>query len=118
MATNADNFFMEDRTMKKVSVEDKTQIKRLLYNGNVFGLRGDQFRSFGGFQLWWYDRQLDVCNRCGSHWADARRQIQQCSLNRAASILWHNRRSLFLRHRQLNEDERLMAVGHNTYAGQ
>jgi len=109
---------MEDRAMKKFSVEDKTQIKRLLYNGNVFGLRGDQYRSFGGFQLWWYDRQRDVCNRCESHWTDTRRKVLQCSLNRAASILWHNRRSLFLRHRQLQEDQRLMAVGHDTYAGQ
>ena len=104
--------------MKKVSVEDKTQIKQLLYNGNVFGLRGDQFRAFGGFQLWWYDRQLDVCNRCESHWADTVRKVQKCSLNRAASILWHNRRALFLRHRQLQEDKRLMVVGHFTNMGQ
>ena len=46
--------------MKKIDVEDKTQIKQLLYTGNVFGLRNDQFRSFGGFQLWWYDKQFDV----------------------------------------------------------
>lgn len=104
--------------MKKISVDDKTQIRQLLYTGSVFGLKGDQYRSFSGFQLWWYDKDLDVCNRCGSHWADARRKVQQCSLNRAASILWHNRRSLFLRQRHLNEDERLMAVGHTTYAGQ
>ncbi len=104
--------------MKKISVEDKTQIKQLLYTGEVFGLRGDQYRSFGGFQLWWYDKQLDVCNRCGSHWGDARRKVQQCSLNRAASILWHNRRSLFLRHKHLQEDKRLMAVGHFAHAGQ
>ena len=104
--------------MKKISVEHKTQIKQLLYTGNIIGLRGDQFRSFNGFQLWWYDKQLDVCNRCESHWADARRKVQQCSLNRAASILWHNRQSLFLRHRHLEEDEKLMAVGHAMHAGQ
>ncbi len=104
--------------MKKISVEDKTQIKQLLYTGGVLGLRGDQYRSFGGFQLWWYDKQLDVCNRCGSHWGDANRKVQQCSLNRAASILWHNRRALFLRHKHLQEDTRLMAVGHHTHAGQ
>jgi hypothetical protein len=104
--------------MKKISVDDKTQIKQLRYTGSVFGLKGDQFRSFGGFQLWWYDKQLDVCNRCESHWADARRGVQQCSLSRAASILWHNRRSLFLRHRRLQEDSRLMAVGHTIRAGQ
>ncbi|MHC4167909.1 MAG: hypothetical protein ACYSWQ_13195 [Planctomycetota bacterium] len=104
--------------MKKISVEHKTEIKQLLYTGNIIGLKGDQFRSFNGFQLWWYDKQLDVCNRCESHWADARRKVQQCSLNRAASILWHNRQSLFLRHRHLEEDERLLAVGHFTHAGQ
>jgi hypothetical protein len=99
--------------MKKVSVEDRRQIEQLLYTGNVFGLKGDQFRAFGGFQLWWYDRQLDVCNRCESHWTDAARKVQQCSLNRAASI-----RSLFLRHKHLEEDQRLMAVGHFAHAGQ
>lgn len=104
--------------MRKISVVDKTEIKRLLYTGNVIGLRGDHFQSFNGFQLWWYDKQLDVCNRCGSRWAETRRQVQQCSLNRAASILWHNRRSLFLRHRQLQDDERLVAAGHFAYAGQ
>ena len=98
--------------MKKVSVEDKTQIKRLLYNGNIFGLRGDQYRSFGGFQLWWYDKQLDVCNRCDSHRTDPGKKVLQCSLNRAASILWYNRRSLFLHDSQLQENERLMTVGH------
>ena len=104
--------------MKKISVEDKIQIKRLLYTGSVFGLRGDEFRAFGGFQLWWYDKQLDLCNRCESHWADIRKKVRQCSLDRATSILWHNRRSLFLRHRQLHEDRKLMAVGHLTHAGQ
>jgi hypothetical protein len=104
--------------MKRISVEDKTQIKRLLYTGSVLGLRSDEYRSFDGFQLWWYDKQHDVCNRCESHWTGAGRKVQQCSLNRAASILWHNRRSLFLRHKQLQEDARLMAVGHLTHAGQ
>ena len=104
--------------MRKISVEDKTQIKQLLYTGNVFGLRGDQFRAFGGFQLWWYEKQLDACNRSESHWVDVRRKVQRCSLIRAASILWHNRQSLFLRHKHLQEDQRLMAVGHFTNAGQ
>lgn len=104
--------------MRKVSVDNRRQIKQLLYAGNVFGLRGDQFRAFGGFQLWWYDKQLDVCNRCESHWVDVRRKVQQCSLSRAASILWHNRRSLFLRHKHLCEDKRLMVVGHSAHAGQ
>ncbi len=104
--------------MKKVRVEDRQQIKQLLYTGNVFGLRGDEFRGFGGFQLWWYDKQFDLCNRCESHWADIRKKVQRCTLDRAASILWHNRRSLFLRHRHLQQDKRLTAVGNFVHAGQ
>jgi len=104
--------------MKKISVEDKTQIKQLLCTGNIIGLRGDQFRSFNGFQLWWYDKQLDVCKRCESYMGDLEGNVQECSLDRAASILWYNRRSLFLRHGQLQEDEGLLTVGHQTRAGQ
>lgn len=96
--------------MEKISVEDKRQIKRLLYNGNVFGLRGDQYRTFDGYQFWWYDRRLDVCNRCESQLAEAERKIQQCSLDRAASILWHNRRSLFLHHKNLQQEREPVAV--------
>ncbi len=104
--------------MKRISVEDRNQIKQLLYSGNVIGLRGDQFRSFDGFRLWWYDKQFDVCNRCESHWTDTRTKVRRCSLNRAAAILWHNRRSLFLRHRNLQDDQRLMAVRYTAHAGQ
>jgi hypothetical protein len=109
---------MEDPKMKKISVEDKTQIKQLLYNGVVFGIKDDRYRSFGGFQLWWYDKQFDVCNRCESFWFDGRKRIRHYSLNRAAKILRHNRRSLYVRSRQLTDDKRLLAVGHFEYAKQ
>jgi hypothetical protein len=102
--------------MKEISVEDKTQIKQLLYYGYVFGIKNDQFKSFGGFQLWWYDKQLDVCNCCESHWSDGRKRIHHNSLNRAANVLWHNRRSLYVRSKQLSDDKRLMTVTHYTYA--
>ena len=101
---------MEDIKMKKISVEDKIQIKQLLYYGNVLGIKGDRYRAFCGFQLWWYDKQFDVCNYCESHWSDGRKRIQRCSLERAANILWHNRRSLYRRRKQLAEDKRLMSV--------
>jgi len=104
--------------MKKISVEDKNQIKQFLYNGSVFGIKGDRFRAFGGFQLWWYDKQLDICNCCGSYWFDGRKRIQHYSLGRAANILWHNRRSLFVRSKHLPDDKRLMAAGHFEYARQ
>ena len=109
---------MEDTKMKKISVEDKTQIKQLLYNGIVFGIKDDRYRSFGGFQLWWYDKQLDVCNCCESYWFDGRKRIHRDSLDRAASILWHNRRSLFVRSKNLQDDKRLTAVRHFEYARQ
>lgn len=107
---------MEDSKMKKISVEDKIQIKQLLYYGNVFGIKDDRYKSFGGFQLWWYDKQFDICNCCESYWFDGRKRIQRFSLDRAANILWHNRRSLYVRSKQLPDDKRLMAVGQFEYA--
>jgi hypothetical protein len=107
---------MEDPKMKKISVEDKIQIKQLLYYGNVLGIKDDRYRSFGGFQLWWYDKQLDVCNCCESYWFDGRKRIQRYSLDRSANILWHNRRSLFVRSKHLPDDKRLMSVGQFEYA--
>ncbi|MEA3225576.1 MAG: hypothetical protein U9Q07_06460 [Planctomycetota bacterium] len=104
--------------MREISVEDKTQIKQLLYDGNVFGIKGDRFRAFGGFQLWWYDKHLDVCSYSESYWSDGIKNIHHCSLNRAVRILWHNRKSLFLRHKHLDEDKRLMFAGHFAHAGQ
>jgi len=103
--------------MKKISVNDKTQIKQLLYMGSVFAIRDDQYRSFGGCQLWWYDKPFDVCRSCQSYWSDARKQVRNCSLDRAARILWHNRVALFVRHKQLHEDRRLAIVGHSENLG-
>ncbi|HUT46742.1 MAG TPA: hypothetical protein VMX36_10690 [Sedimentisphaerales bacterium] len=103
--------------MKKISVENKTQIKQLLYYGKVFGIKDDRYRSFGGFQLWWYDKRLNVCNCCESLWADGRKRIQHYSLDRAASILWHNRRSLYVRRKPLPDYKKLKAAGHFEYAG-
>ena len=109
---------MEDLKMKKISVEDKTQIKQFLYYGYVFGIKDDQYKSFSGFQLWWYDKQIDVCNCCESHWSDRHKRIHHYSLDRAANVLWHNRRSLYVRSKHLIEDKRLMSVGHFEYARQ
>lgn len=97
--------------MRKINVENKSQIKQLLYSGGVFGIKDDRYRSFGGFQLWWYDKRLDVCSCCESYWSDGRKRVQNCSLNRAAKVLWHHRDSLFLRRKHLPEDERLVTMG-------
>jgi len=110
--------FMEDLKMKQISIEDKTHIKQFLYFGYVLGIKGDQYKSFSGFQLWWYDRQFDVCNCCESHYADGRKQVRRYSLNAAANILWHNRKLLYVRSKILNEDKRLKNVGHYEYARQ
>lgn len=104
--------------MKKINVESRSQIKQLLYAACVFGIKDDRYRAFGGFQLWWYDKWHDTCNYCESCWSDGRKRIHQCSLDRAAKILWHNRNCLYLRSKHLDEDRRLMAAGHLEYAGQ
>ena len=97
--------------MKKIDVEDKFQIKQSLYSDCVLGIRGNQYSSFGGFQLWWYDKQRDICNCCQSHWASIRKRIERHSLDRAAKILWRKRNSLFLRGKRLFEDKKLIIRG-------
>jgi len=98
--------------MKRIGVADKSQIKQLLYTECVLGVKDDQYHSFNGFQLWWYDKQRDVCNCCQSHWTNLRKKVERHSLDKAAKILWHKRNSLFLRKRNLFEDRKLMALAH------
>lgn len=96
--------------MKRITVDNKGQIKQLLYSEGVLGVRDDGCQAFGGFQLWWYDKQHDVCRCCRSRWADLRRQVQEHSLDQAAAILWHSRDQLFLRHRHLSDDRKLLLL--------
>lgn len=96
--------------MKKIDVEDKFQIKQLLYCDCVLAIKDYRYRSFGGFQLWWYDRQRDLCSCCESGWSDFKRKIAHHTLDRAAKILWHHRSRLFLRGKRLSEDRKLLAV--------
>jgi len=93
--------------MKRITVNDRWQIKQLLYNGGVLAVKDDSCSAFGGFQLWWYDRQHDVCRCCRSRWSDFRRLIEEHSLDRAAAVLWHSRDALFLRGKPLSRDRRL-----------
>lgn len=97
--------------MRKINVQDKNEIKQLLYAGGVLGVKDDRYRAFGGFQLWWYDKQLDVCSCCESYWSDGRKRIRHCSLDRAAKVLWHKRDSLFLRSKHLPDDRKLVTIG-------
>jgi len=93
--------------MKQITVNDRWQIKQLLYCDNVLGVRDDNCQAFGGFQLWWYDKRRDTCHCCQSHWADLRRQIGEYSLDQATDALWRHRDALFIRSRQLSQDRRL-----------
>ncbi len=98
--------------MRQIEVDNKFQIKQLLYSDCVLGIRDNKYRSFGGFQLWWYDKQRDICSCCQSHWSSVRKRIERHSLDKAAKILWRERNSLFLRGRRLSEDRKLLTLGH------
>ncbi len=102
----------EGMTMKRITVSDKRQIKQLLYCEGVLGVKDDACPAFDGFELWWYDRQHDVCRCCRSRWSDLRRQVEGHSLDDAAAILWQSRNALFLRDRHLSEDHKLLHLNH------
>ena len=93
--------------MQRVTISDKRDIKQLLYGDCVLGVQDGTCQSFGGYQLWWYDRRRGMCQTCRSRWSDLRKTIERCSLDQAAKVLWHNRRSLFLRSRHFSEDRKL-----------
>jgi hypothetical protein len=101
---------MEGPAMTQITVNDKVHIKELLYNDCVLGVRSDSYHAFGGFELWWYDKEHDVCRCCRSCWADFRQQIEEHSLDHAASLLWHNRDTLFLRRKVLSQDRKLQLL--------
>lgn len=98
--------------MKKIEVKDKTHIKQLLYADCVLGIKDDQYRDFGGFKLWWFNKDRGVCESCESHWIDPRKKVEHCSLDKAAKILWRHRHHLFVRRKQLSEDEKLQTLDH------
>jgi len=98
--------------MKKIKVEGKAQIKQLLYSEFVLGIKGEQYRAFGGFQLWWYDKQRGVCDCCESHWSDPRKKLIHYSLDKAAKILWRHRDCLYIRTKHLSEDKILEILEH------
>jgi hypothetical protein len=100
-------FVREDPAMKRVTINDKRDIKQLLYGDYVLGVQDGTCPSFGGFQLWWYDRQHGLCQTCRARWSDLRKTVERCSLDQAAKILWQNRKALFLRNRHFSEDRRL-----------
>jgi len=98
---------MEGTIMKRITVNDRRQIKQLLYGEGVLGVKDDTCPAFDGFALWWYDKQRDVCRCCRSRWSDLKKQIEGHSLDHAAAILWQSRHALFLRGRQLSDDHKL-----------
>jgi hypothetical protein len=95
---------MENRAVRQITVNDRTDIKQLLCSDYIVGIRDTGGYAFGGFELWWYDRENDICRCRRSRWSDFRRQIEEHSLDHAASLLWLNRGTLFLRHRRFTQD--------------
>ena len=93
--------------MRQITVNDRTDIKQLLCSDYIVGIRDNGCCAFGGFELWWYDREHDVCRCRRSRWSDFRREVEEHSLDHAASLLWHNRATLFLRHKPLTQDRSL-----------
>jgi len=102
----------EEAKMKKIEVKDKTHIKQLLYAECVLGIKDDRYRSFGGFQLWWYNKRRGVCDCCESRWSDPRKKLVHYSLDKAVKILWHNRHRLFVRSKHASEDKKLQTLEH------
>ena len=96
--------------MRHIEVDNKFQIKQLLYSDCVLGVRDHKYNSFDGFQLWWYDKQHDICSCCQSCWSHVGKRIKCLSLERAATILWRKRNSLFLRGRRLSDDRKLLTL--------
>lgn len=99
-------------TMKPIEVRDKSHIKQLLYAEHVFGIKGDQFRGFGGFQLWWYDRHHGLCDCCESHWGDSQKRVAHYDLDKAAKILWRHRKDLYVRIKHADEDHGIQVLEH------
>lgn len=84
--------------MKKIDVKNRSEIKLLLTCKYVLAIKGDQFRSFGGFQMWWYDQDHGYCSCCSSGWTDRAKTVVHCSLEKAAKVLFRNRGQLFMTH--------------------
>ncbi|UCG49265.1 MAG: hypothetical protein JSU94_05670 [Phycisphaerales bacterium] len=98
--------------MKKLDIQDKAGIRQLLYCGCVLGVKDDRYRSFGGFQLWWYEKEYDACYCCESHWSNVKTIVKRYSLDKAAKILWRSRYSLFVRRKNLARDKRLASLAY------
>lgn len=96
--------------MHRIKVENKLQIRQLLYSGCLLGVKDSQYQAFGGFQVWWYDKKADRCHSAESHWLDRRKQVNTCRLDKAVKILWHKRGSLFLSVKHVSEDNKLKVL--------
>ena len=110
--TNQRCSFDEALTMKKIQVRDREHIKKLLYDECVLGIKGDQYKGFGGFQLWWYDKGRGVCDCCESRWSDPRKKLAHYKMDKAVKILWRHRHSLFMRIKHVSEDSGILTLEH------
>ena len=98
--------------MKKIQVRDKEHIKRILYDECVLGVKSEQYKGFGGFQLWWFDKGRGVCDCCESRWSDPRKKVLHYKLDKAAKILWRHRQTLYMRIKHVSEDSGIMTLEH------
>ncbi len=98
--------------MKKIQVINKEHIKKLLHDECVLGIKGDQYKGFGGFQLWWYDKGRGVCDCCESRWSDPRKRLYHYKVDKAVKILWRRRHSLYIRIKHVSEDSGILTLEH------
>ena len=82
--------------MRKIDIADKAQIKQILRSRGVLGIANGQYQRSGVLQLWWFNMEDGVCNRCESRWPDTGRDIEPVNLNKSLKTLWRNRSSLYL----------------------
>ncbi len=98
--------------MKQVYVRNRQEIEQLLYTDSVLGVKADRFKAFGGFQLWWFDREHGICRSCESQWSDSRKRVGHYHLDKASKILWKHRRCLYVRSRHTADDSGLQLLTH------
>ena len=91
--------------MQKIAAKSRARIKQLFYHGYILGIKGDQYKGFGGFQQWIYNKEQDICRSCESNWIDGGKKVKAYSLDKAAKILWHQRNNLFLYTRGVPEQK-------------
>ncbi|MHC4293427.1 MAG: hypothetical protein ACYSTX_03960 [Planctomycetota bacterium] len=93
--------------MQRIFVKDKSRIRELLYDGYILGIKDDKFAA-GGIERWMFDKQIGKCQSCAAFWSDRKKKVRTYKLDKAAKILWHHRKSLYIYTKKLTETERFL----------